>query len=188
MLSDRLGIPIGTTADDATNLVGYADPSYGLLKDDADCVTGLSYNEYTKILASGFDKNELTEFRFDNTELAMLEDGIWVLQERLNDEKFQDSMVRFVRASMKGWRWAVNNQEQAVKIVLQFMDDTADEEHQHRMMAQIAKLIADSTGALELDAYNRTAEIALDLGIISKPPQGAWTSDITDNAGLHGAD
>ena len=35
-----------------------------------------------------------------------LEDGMYVMEEKLADPAFADKMVRFVRASMKGWEYA----------------------------------------------------------------------------------
>ena len=38
--------------------------------------------------------------------------------------RFVDKMERFVRASMKGWKYAEENQEEAAEIVLEFDDAT----------------------------------------------------------------
>lgn len=159
---------------------------YAIQQRDADCVTVMSYNEARLLLEDGgFHKNELVFFRFQNLAVATLEDGLWVLEARLNDKKFSESMARFVRASIRGWRRAEENQEEAVQIVLQVMGDGADEEHQRFMMREIAKLTAGSNGALDIAEYERTAAIMLDGGILTAPPQGAWTSDITDKAQIY---
>ena len=55
-----------------------------------------------------------------------------------------------------------------------------DENHQVRMMGEVAKLIGEPDAKLPVDAYERTAQALLDQGIIEKEPSGAWTSDITD--------
>ncbi len=36
--------------------------------------------------------------------MATLEDGLYVLEDKLKDDAFVDKMVRFVHASMKGWK------------------------------------------------------------------------------------
>jgi hypothetical protein len=36
----------------------------------------------------------------------LLEDGLYAMQDKLKDPAFEDKMVRFVRASMKGWKYA----------------------------------------------------------------------------------
>ncbi len=95
-------------------------------------------------------------------------------------------MVRFVRASMKGWKWAEANPDDAAGIVLENDASGAQtEKHQKRMMGEIAKLTAGSNGALDFGDYARTVLSLLEGGsdpVISKAPEGAWTSMITDKA------
>jgi NitT/TauT family transport system substrate-binding protein len=57
-----------------------------------------------------------------------------------------------------------------------------DENHQKRMMGEIAKLIDNADGKLIPAAYERTAKALLDQKIISKEPSGAYTTAITDKA------
>ena len=58
-------------------------------------------------------------------------------------------MVKFVRASMKGWKYAEANPDEAAMIVLENDQTGAQtENHQKRMMGEIAKLTAGSNGAL----------------------------------------
>jgi NitT/TauT family transport system substrate-binding protein len=59
------------------------------------------------------------------------------------------------------------------------------ENHQKRMMGEIAKLTAGSNGALDPADAERTVKILLAGGsdpVISKAPEGAWTSAVTDKA------
>jgi NitT/TauT family transport system substrate-binding protein len=57
-----------------------------------------------------------------------------------------------------------------------------DENHQKRMMGEVAKLIGDGTGKLDPAVYERTAKALLDQKIITKEPEGAYTTEITDAA------
>src|SRR5690606_15104448 len=102
------------------------------------------------------------------------------------DPAFEDKMVRFVRASMKGWKWAEENPDDAAMIVLDNDETGAPAEgHQERMMGEIAKLTAGSNGALDPADYDRTVATLLAGGsdpVISKAPEGAWTHQITDKA------
>jgi NitT/TauT family transport system substrate-binding protein len=92
-------------------------------------------------------------------------------------------MVRFVRASMKGWQWAKENPDEAAMIVLDNDATGAQtEEHQKRMMGEIAKLLGDSP-KLDEDAYRQTVDSLLQGGsdpVITKEPEGAFTHEITD--------
>jgi NitT/TauT family transport system substrate-binding protein len=95
-------------------------------------------------------------------------------------------MVRFVRASMKGWKWAEENAEEAALIVLDNDASGAQtEEHQIRMMGEVAKLTAGSNGALDPADYERTVASLMSGGsdpVITAAPTGAWTHAITDKA------
>ncbi len=95
-------------------------------------------------------------------------------------------MVRFVRASMKGWKWAEENSDEAAMIVLDNDASGAQtEKHQKRMMREVAKLTAGSNGALDPEDYQRTVDSLLAGGsdpVITKQPEGAWTHAITDKA------
>jgi hypothetical protein len=100
-----------------------------------------------------------------------------------------DKLARFVKASMKGWDWAVANPDEAAMIVLENDETGAQtEKHQKRMMGEIAKLVGKSekgTGYLDPAAYDRTVKILLAGGsdpVISKAPEGAWTHDVWEKA------
>jgi len=130
--------------------------------------------------------DELITFKYEDQGVATLEDGIYVLEDNLNNEVFVDKMVRFVRASMKGWEDAAAHPEEAGAIIIE-NDETGaqSEEAQVRMMKEIAKLTAGSTGALVEADFQRTVDTLLAGGsdpVISKQPEGAWTSVITDAA------
>jgi NitT/TauT family transport system substrate-binding protein len=49
-------------------------------------------------------------------------------------------------------------------------------------MTEVAKLIDNGDGKLVQEAYDRTEKALLDQKIITKKPEGAWTSAITDKA------
>ncbi|MBT8408876.1 MAG: ABC transporter substrate-binding protein, partial [Alphaproteobacteria bacterium] len=118
--------------------------------------------------------------------VATLEDGMYVLEDNLTDAAFVDKMVRFVRASMKGWKWAEENPDAAAEIVLEYDDTGAQTEtHQKRMMGEIAKLTAGSDGSLDPADFDRTVATLLAGGsdpVITAKPEGAWTHAITDLA------
>ncbi len=157
-----------------------------LLQRQADCISTMTYNEYWQVIDAGVTPEELITFKYEDQGVATLEDGLYVLEENLSDEAFVNKMERFVRASMKGWKWAEENPEDAAMIVLEYDETGAQtEKHQVRMMGEIAKLTAGSNGALDPAAYQRTVETLLSGGsdpVITKEPEGAWTSAITDAA------
>ena len=157
-----------------------------LLQRQADCISTMTYNEYGQVLDAGVSEDELVTFKYENQGVATLEDGIYVLEENLKDAAFADKMVRFVRASMKGWKYAEANPGEAAEIVLDNDETGAQTKaHQVRMMGEIAKLTAGSDGSLDPADYERTVATLMAGGsdpVITKMPVGAWTHAITDAA------
>ncbi len=157
-----------------------------ILQGQADCVSTMTYNEYWQIIDAGLSPDDLITFKYEDQGVATLEDGLYVIEERLDDPAFVDQMVRFVRASMKGWKWAEENPEAAAMIVLDYDETGAQtEEHQVRMMGEVAKLTAGSNGALDPADYERTVATLMAGGsdpVITKEPVGAYTLAITDEA------
>ena len=181
----QLGLPTDGSAGGVTVLKqGFnVDP---ILQKQADCVSTMTYNEYWQIIDAGLSADELVVFKYQDQGVATLEDGIYVMEDRLKDPAFEDQMVRFVRASMKGWKWAEENPDKAADIVLENDGSGAQtEKHQRRMMGEIAKLTAGSNGALDPADYERTVATLMKGGsdpVITNVPAGAWTHAITDKA------
>ncbi len=159
-----------------------------LLQKQADCVSTMTYNEYWQIIDAGISEDELVTFKYENAGVATLEDGLYVLEEDLDDPEMVDKFARFVEASMKGWKYAEENPDEAADIVLENDDTGAQtEEHQRRMMREVSKLTAGTDGRLDEDDYNRTVATLLAGGsdpVISAPPKNAWTPIVTDKMGM----
>ncbi len=154
-----------------------------LLQKQVECATTMTYNEYWQVIDAGITPEQLVVFKYEDEGISTLEDGLYVNEAKLDDAAEVDKLVRFVRASMKGWKWAEANPDAAADIVLEYDETGAQtEKHQRRMMGEIAKLTAGSNGALDVAAYERTVGIVMDGGVISAAPEGAWSSAITDAA------
>ncbi|MGA1234864.1 MAG: ABC transporter substrate-binding protein, partial [Lutimaribacter sp.] len=152
----QLGLSTEGGADGVTVLKqGFnVDP---LLQKQAACVSTMTYNEYWQVIDAGLTPDDLIVFKYEDQGVATLEDGLYVLEEKLADPAFEDKMVRFVRASMKGWKYAEANPNEAADIVLENDATGAQTEaHQRRMMSEVAKLTAGSNGALDPADYERT--------------------------------
>ncbi len=181
----KLGIPTAGGADGVEVLKqGFnVDP---LLQKQAACVSTMTYNEYWQVIDAGIAPEDLVTFKYEDEGVATLEDGLYVMEDRLADPAFKETMVKFVRASMKGWKYAETNPDEAAMIVLENDETGAQTEaHQKRMMGEVAKLTAGSAGALDVADYERTVATLLGGGsdpVITKAPEGAYTLDITNEA------
>ena len=184
----KLGLATDGSAGGVTVLKQAFDVE-ALLTGQAQCISVMTYNEYGQVLDAGYTPDQLAFFSYADQGVRVLEDGLYVLESQLADPAFADKMVRFVRASMKGWKYAEANPAEAAQIVVD-ADQTGLQtlEHQTYMMGEVAKLTAGSNGALDPADFEATvaallAAVSPDNPAITKAPDaGAYTLAITDAA------
>jgi len=85
---------------------------------------------------------------------------------------------RFLRASIKGWQYAIDHQKEAVNIVLKHCGDTCAGSgtrqspviHQTWQMAQVAKLVKPTPntkiGRLDKAAFDRSVKLLVKVGLL----------------------
>jgi NitT/TauT family transport system substrate-binding protein len=157
-----------------------------LLQKQADCVSTMTYNEYWQVIDGGIAADKLVVFKYEDQGVATMEDGLYVMEDKLKDPAFVDKMAKFVAASMKGWAWAREHAKEAAQIVLDNDASGAQtEKHQFRMMNEINKLTEGSNGKLDKADYERTVKTLMGGGsdpVITKVPAGATTDVVIDKA------
>lgn len=157
-----------------------------LLQKQADCISTMTYNEYGQVLDAGLKPEDLVTFKYEDQGVATLEDGLYVLEPTLKDEDKVTALVRFVRATMKGFDYAAAHPDEAAAIVLENDETGAQTEaHQLRMAEEVAKLTEGSTGVLDAADYQRTVDTLLSGGsdpVITRAPEEAYVTVITDRA------
>ena len=154
-----------------------------LIQKQADCISTMTYNEYGQVIDAGLKPEDLVVFKYEDQGVATLEDGLYALESTLSDTANVDKLARFVGASMKGWAYASEHPDEAAEIVID-NDTTGAQtlEHQQFMMGEIAKLLGTSA-KLDVAAADNTVDVLLAGGsdpVITKKPEGAWTSAVTD--------
>jgi NitT/TauT family transport system substrate-binding protein len=176
---NKLGLKTDGGAD-GVNVLKQSFDVQPLIQKQADCISVMTYNEYWQLIDAGYKPEDLIVFNYAAMGNDLMEDGLYAMQDKLADPAFKEKMVKFVRASMKGWQYAKDNPDEAAGIT---MDNGAqDENHQKRMMGEVAKLLGDASGKLDMALYQRTEQALLDQKIVAKKPEGAYTSEITDAA------
>ncbi len=158
-----------------------------IIQKQAACVSTMTYNEYWQVIDAGLKPEELVVFNYTDQGVSTMEDGLYVLENRLSDPAFVARMGKFVKAAMKGWEYARANPDEAAKIVLDNDASGAQKEaHQKRMMGEINKLTAGSNGKLDPADFERTVTTLMGAGgeqpVITKKPVGAWTHTVIDAA------
>lgn len=156
-----------------------------LIQKQADCVSTMTYNEYWQVIDAGFKPEDLVVFKYDEQGEGTMEDGLYVIESKLQDPAFVATMAKFVKASMKGWDYARQHPDEAAMIVLDNDASGAQTEaHQKRMMGEIAKLLdTKANGKLDPADYDRTVAILMGGGsdpVITKKPDGATSTAVYD--------
>jgi NitT/TauT family transport system substrate-binding protein len=183
---DKLGFKTTGGPDGVTVLKqGFnVDP---LLQKQAACISTMTYNEYWQLIDAGMKPEQLIVFKYEDQGVATLEDGLYATEKAIADPAMAAKLARFVKASLKGWDYAIKNQSEAVKIVLKNDASGAQtEKHQARMMGEIAKLVQGGTlGKLDPKAYERTVATLMtgkSEPVITMKPVGATTDAIWNAA------
>ena len=158
-----------------------------LLQKQADCISTMTYNEYWQLIEAGMKTDELIVFKYEDQGVATLEDGLYALEKSIADPAMAAKLAKFLKASLKGWDYAIKNQAEAVKIVLANDASGAQTEgHQKTMMQEIAKLVeGGKLGYLEPASYDRTVKTLMtgkSDPVISKKPTNAYTHKIWEAA------
>ena len=88
----KLGSKTDGSADGVTVLKqGFnVDP---LLQKQADCISTMTYNEYWQVIDAGIKPEDLIVFKYEDQGVATLEDGLYVLEDKLKDPAFVDKMA-----------------------------------------------------------------------------------------------
>ena len=182
----KLGIPTTGGSNGVTVLKqGWnVDP---LLQKQAECISTMTYNEYWQVIDAGLSPSELIVYKYADLGVALLEDGLYVMENKLKNKAFVSKMGRFLKASLKGWKYAGDHPDEAADIVLENDDTGAQtEKHQRRMMREISKLLGNQPqgiGYLVPADYERTVDVLMSSDsdpVITKKPKGAWSHAIWD--------
>ena len=180
----KLGIPT-TGGSNGVKVLKQGFNVDPILQKQAECVSTMTYNEYWQIVDAGLSPSELVVYKYEDQGVSTLEDGLYVLEKNLRKKAFVSKMARFLKASIKGWKYAADHPDEAADIVLENDDTGAQtEKHQRRMMREISKLVGNQPqgiGYLIPADYRRTVDVLMSSDsdpVISKKPKGAWTHSI----------
>jgi NitT/TauT family transport system substrate-binding protein len=111
-----------------------------LLSRQLDVVSAMTYNELPALLRSGLKREQLRVFDFIDYGLDFPGDVLFTRRAVL--EERPDLARRMVRATLRGWRDALNDPATAVRIVMQHdRSKKLDPEHQRDQMREVARLV-----------------------------------------------
>jgi len=170
-----------------------------LLKGDIDAAQAMDYNEFAQVLeaknpATGklYQPGDFNLINWNTVGTAMLQDAVWANTEKLqSDMTYQQTTVKFLTASLKGWAFCRDNAAKCRDIVVS-RGSKLGGSHQLWQMNEINKLIWPSTskvGLVDQTAWNRSVDIAQKTKnaegatVLTKTPEGlAYTNDYVQKA------
>lgn len=139
-----------------------------LLNGEIDLASAMIYNEYWLPIEAGYSEGDFVVFDMEEEGAGMLQDALFVRREFLNEN--EDLLVRFMRASIKGWEYAIENPERAVDLMN--LDFTANEvtakDHQIRMAEETAKLYKADDGTTKGLLYINPTKLQQTIDIATK--------------------
>jgi NitT/TauT family transport system substrate-binding protein len=156
-------IPIGST----NNL---------FLMDGVDVTNANWFDEYHSIINSGYNADELVTFFYADYGLNFLEDGIYCLSDKLkNNPKL---CADFVTATLEGWKYAFENPEFAIDVVVKYSKETnqpVNRVHQRWMLDRYKDLYYSKENKgfntnLSIKDYQFVGNVLKESGLIKEVP------------------
>ena len=134
----------------------------GFDQDDITLASAMTYNELGLVINDydgGYKYGDTVGTIDMNDEgVAMLEDNIFCTKEFAKNNP--NTVKAFVYASMKGWKYAVENPEEAAQIVFD-AGSSVSSDHQLYMAQQVAKLVSTDTKGNAVSNYGNMDEEAM---------------------------
>jgi NitT/TauT family transport system substrate-binding protein len=85
-----------------------------------DATLAMSYNEYYQLVQAGIRMTDTNVYRFCDHGYNVQEDGVYMT--RAYYDKHKDQALRFAQASKKGWKWAAEHPQEALDIVMDYVN------------------------------------------------------------------
>ena len=119
-----------------------------------DATLAMSYNEYYQLVQAGVQMTDKNVYRFCDHGYNVQEDGVYMTREYYATHK--DQARRFAQASRKGWEWAAAHPQEALDIVMQYVDK--NHIATNRVMQ---KLMLEDVLRLQVDRESKKREFRL---------------------------
>jgi len=135
------------------------------LSGGVDVLSVMWYNEYHTIMNSGYNANELNTLFLKDYGFDVPEDGIYCMEETW--KKNPELRDNFVNATMEGWLYAFQHQEEALAIVMKYMKAAhvpGHIAHQQWMLHTLEKIIrpdknSEISTLLEKEDFLKTLDL-----------------------------
>ena len=109
-----------------------------------DATLAMSYNEYYQLLQAGMKITDKNVYRFCDHGYNVQEDGVYMTRDYY--ETHREQARRFAQACKKGWEWAARHPEEALDIVMQYVEKehvATNKVMQRLMLKEVLRLQID---------------------------------------------
>lgn len=140
------------------------------VKGAIDATLVMSYNEYYQLVQAGYEFSDDNVYRFCEHGYNVQEDGVYMTRQYYQTHKEQ--ALKFARASRRGWEWAAAHQEEALDIVMKYVQENhiaTNRTLQRLMLQEVLRLLADrESGEREYRLRPDMVKLASDLMVECK--------------------
>lgn len=112
-----------------------------------DVIPITCYNEQSELEESGYEIKADNIIKVSDLGLDIAEDGVYCTEDFFNSHR--DVVEAFIRASIKGWQYSMDNIEESVQMVLEKRRKfslSVNHYHEINMMREIHRLLKDESG------------------------------------------
>lgn len=168
------------------NLVSQGFSMDAFISGDLDVASAMIYNEYYTVLESGLKPEQLSIINYADYGLDFPGDVLFTSAKFA--EENPDLCVRMLRATLRGWQYAIEHPEEAAEIVIKYdQSGVQTREHQLSMMREIAKLVSVNIrpiGYTDRDDVRRTIDTLYSYEVLTTQvnPDAVFTNDFWDQA------
>ena len=141
-----------------------------------DATVVMSYNELNSVFEAVGTLPEDHLVKFSDYGYNIPEDGLYVTEDYL--AKHADIVAKFCEATRKGWLWCRDNREEALDIVMDYVEKTGvrtSRYHQQEMLKGMLDLTVNpDSGNMDFqqipeDRYNSLMDILVKMNYLSNP-------------------
>ncbi len=182
----------GMNPDKDVQLVKQNFDMLSFLSGEIDAASAMTYNELAQVLevknpdtGKLYKLSDLNVFKYSDLGTGMLQDGVIVRGDWIRDRTNQDTAVKFLEASFRGWIYCRDHLAECTKIVLA-NGPALPAGHQRWQMNEVNALIWPNrlgVGVMDPVEFKRTATIAKAYKVIKKPAtRAAYRTDLASKA------
>lgn len=174
----------------ALELIERENPLTAFLKNEVDACVTTSHDlakliKTDAVFSKSFSECTILELPNLSSQVNLPEDGI-IVSEKTKEEN-PELCIKFLRATLRGWRDVITNPEEAVDIVLAYDKELRlRKKTQKEVLNEILKLLPkdrEKIGYLSSDIFAKTASLLSKTGLVSQTPSlSSYTNEFVQQA------